>query len=105
MYFGTLKPELFYIPTIILKDENRGEDITQFVKSVGNRNGHCDDVTSDGNGNLYSGNLEKGCITKWSLSDPEERHNQDTFICNPDKLVWVNSLFWNDGYLYIVTNE
>ena len=100
-----MQPELFYIPTKILKDKNYTEDITPMVSSVGERHGYCDDITSDGNSNIYSGILEKGCVSKWSLSESHAQQTRDNFVCDPNKLVWINSLFWNDGYLYIVTNE
>ena len=94
---------MFYVPTIVLQDENGDKDITKMIKIAGKRAGFCDDMTSDGNGSIYFGILDKGCVSKHSL--PEEQITQVDFMCNPDKFVWINSLFWNDGYLYIMTNE
>ena len=84
-----------------------GENVTSYVNMVKNRNGYCDDMTSDSDGNIYFGILDKGCITKITFTETRAspRSNQGFFVCSPDKLVWINSIFWNEGYLYIVTNR
>ena len=107
LYFGSLKPELFSVSTIILKNEMLGENVTSYVNMVKNRNGYCDDMTSDSDGNIYFGILDKGCISKIKFTETRAspRSNQGFFVCSPDKLVWINSMFWNEGYLYIVTNR
>ena len=61
-------------------------------------------MTSDGDGNTYFGILDTGCVSKYSLSEVDKIKQVD-FMCDPEKFVWINSLFWNDGYLYIITNE
>ena len=104
MYFGKLGEELFYVPTNVLHDEYGNENIDTMVEFAANRSGYCDDMTSDGDGNIYSGILDKGCVRKHFLLEENIQLYQD-LLCNPDKLVWINSLFWNDGYLFIVTNE
>ena len=104
MYFGKLGEELFYVPTYVLHDENENENIDTMVKFAANRSGYCDDITSDGDGNIYSGILDKGCVSNSFLLEEKIQLFADV-VCDPDKLVWINSLFWNDGYLFIVTNE
>lgn len=108
LYFGTLSPQLYLVPTIALKHENIGEDITSWVSLVEpGRGGYCDAMTTDGDKHLYSAVLDRGCIVKYELSSNNSFHGfiKHIFICNPDKLLWINSIFWNDGYLYIITNR
>ena len=108
LYFGTLTTQLYLVPTIALKHEHIEEDITSWVSLVEHgRGGYCDAMTTDGDKHLYSAVLNRGCIIKYELSSNYSygdfiKHN---FICNPDKLLWINSIFWNDGYLYIITNR
>ena len=72
---------------------------------AGNRSGYCDAMTSDANGNIFFGILDKGCMSKYFLMNTTITPIKEDIICDPEKLVWINSIFWNDAYLYIVTNE
>ena len=99
-----MEDELFYVPTKALHDTNGNEDIETMVKSAAKRGGYCDGMTSDGDGNIYTGILDKGCVYNHFILD-EKMQLYKKVVCDPEKLVWINSLFWNDGYLYIVTNE
>ena len=108
LYFGTLSPQLYLVPTVALKHESIGEDITSWVSLVEHRRGgYCDAMTTDGDNHLYSAVLDRGCIVKYELSSNNSLNGfiKYNFICNPDKLLWINSIFLNDGYLYIITNR
>ena len=105
MYFGRLGKVLYYIPTTVLHDDSGDEIIDSEVKMAGNRSGYCDAMTSDANGNIFSGILDKGCINRYNFMNTTLEPIKVDIICDPEKLVWINSIFWNDGYLYIVTNE
>ena len=72
---------------------------------AGNRSGYCDAMTSDANGNIFSGTLDKGCISRYFVMNTTLEQIKEDIICDPEKLVWINSIFWNDRYLYISTNE
>ena len=87
LYFGTLSPQLYLVPTIALKHENIGEDITSWVSLVEHgRGGYVDAMTTDGDKHLYSAVLDRGCIVKYELSSKSSFNgfSKHTFlICHP----------------------
>ena len=74
-------------------------------KEVGDRKDSCEAMTSDSKGNLYYGLLTQGSLMMWNVSDVPMDKQAEVVVQNPEKFVWINSLFISEGSIWVVTNR
>ena len=62
-------------------------------------------MTFDSRGILYSGLLSQGSLMAWNVSDMLMEKEAEILLQNPEKLVWINSVFISEGSIWIATNR
>ena len=62
-------------------------------------------MTFDSRGILYFGLLSQGSLMAWNVSDMPMEKEAEVLLQNPEKLVWINSVFISEGSIWIATNR
>ena len=74
-------------------------------QEVGDRKDGCEAMTFDSRGILYFGLLSQGSLIAWNVSDMPMEKEAEVLLQNPEKLVWINSVFISEGSIWIATNR
>jgi hypothetical protein len=72
---------------------------------VGKRNSGSDAMTSDDAGVLYYSLLENSAVMRWNAADDHFYHERKLLVRDEKRLQWINSMFVDNGYLWVVSNR
>ena len=75
------------------------------MKEAGDRKDSCEAMTFDSKGNLYYGLISLGSLMTWNVTDLPLEKQAEVVVQNPEKLVWINSMFISEGSIWIATNR
>ena len=71
----------------------------------GNRLTKCEAMTADDQGSIYMGGLElPNLIYKWNISNSMNSNNLKIIVSNLN-ISWINSMWIDNGYLWITNNR
>jgi len=105
VFFGTLNNPLYSVLNSVLQNSSlASEDITEHVMEVGDRRDFCEAMTADSDGNVYLGLISDGSVVRWNTSLPLDRPTE-VLVHDPKQLVWINSIFIDEGSIWVVSNR
>jgi hypothetical protein len=105
VFFGTLSNPLYSVLNVVLQNSSLpSDDITEYVAEVGDRRDFCEAMTADSDGNVYFGLISDGSITRWNTSLPLDKPSE-VVVHDPKQLVWINSIFIDEGSIWVVSNR
>lgn len=105
VFFGSLNNPLYSVLNIVLQNSSlASDDISEYVTEVGDRRDYCEAMTADSDGNVYFGLIGDGSIARWNTSLPLDKPSE-ILVHDPKQLVWINSIFIDEGSIWVVSNR
>ena len=102
--FGTFSAEVYGLPISVARRKS-DSDLSSEIVSLGSKGGISDGFAADDLGNVYFGLQERNEVAIWYASLKPLQFNVEVLSRSGTEFEWINSLFVDDGYLYVVSNR